>query len=743
MTPDSASDPTEPQNLAKGPTAINTAFARVGQVVVQDVEDFDQAFDAQSASELGKAPTEEKDKAPPRKRGRPAESQTLTTFTAEGALKSLDFYFLRAILENIDPKEAAERYLAQERSLDKRAAEEYAHKLRRRMQRLISMHRERDEGWLYLKELNTPTETAVFGLSLEEFAQRFDEDMYSEAELIELYQEEYGAQPGGSSVQPEIALKTKLRALEWLRERLAIDPSANKLVEEWIERRIAHRVRDFGVLTLGEFADWINLTGRRWYEHIPGVGRTRSKRIMEFFHQNEQWIGKPLSKRLGVSLGEKYKLPQAVSGTFISTQKSLETPKKTELARVDAIEVYGIVPLESFIWPQALLGMDGMFRSQRPNTYKAVNDREAIEAWFNTLNEKAPATRDSYRRAIERLVLWAIVERGVALSSLDTNDIIAFREFLRNPPAHWCNHFPVMRYSSDWRPLRGSLGDAAVQQVMSAVASMFSDWVMSNYLSANAVGSVRSSKKKELRMDVMRSFADEDLAVIRSTLEKMKDGPSKRRLRAIILLYQTSGLRRSEGGQLTWGMLEPVRLDNRISTHWAVTFTGKGNKERKVPIQLVVVEALQAHFDDRQALVVSGKLPYSQVAKTDSPLLSILDERLSKEQKAGVGDGPHAAARSGNKTGALSDGRIHGILKAFFKQVSMQPGLVQGQANFLKASTHWLRHTFAHQALAGSNRDLPAVQQILGHADIGTTGIYVKADMAARVAAVDSVKAAV
>ncbi len=35
------------------------------------------------------------------------------------------------------------------------------------------------------------------------------------------------------------------------------------------------------------------------------------------------------------------------------------------------------------------------------------------------------------------------------------------------------------------------------------------------------------------------------------------------------------------------------------------------------------------------------------------------------------------------------------------------------------------------------------VQQLLGHADISTTGIYVKADMASRVAAVLGVEAAV
>src|SRR5690606_41309343 len=58
-----------------------------------------------------------------------------------------------------------------------------------------------------------------------------------------------------------------------------------------------------------------------------------------------------------------------------------------------------------------LLGDDGLFRSHRPNTLKAHTDREAVQAWFATLAEKSAATQDSYRRAVERLILWALVER--------------------------------------------------------------------------------------------------------------------------------------------------------------------------------------------------------------------------------------------------------------------------------------------------------------------------------------------
>ncbi|RYE42372.1 MAG: site-specific integrase [Hyphomicrobiales bacterium] len=58
---------------------------------------------------------------------------------------------------------------------------------------------------------------------------------------------------------------------------------------------------------------------------------------------------------------------------------------------------------------------------------------------------------------------------------------------------------------------------------------------------------------------------------------------------------------------------------------------------------------------------------------------------------------------------------------------------------FRRASTHWLRHTYAHHALREPGKDLTVVQQILGHRSITTTAIYVKADMEARKRANDAI----
>ncbi len=142
-------------------------------------------------------------------------------------------------------------------------------------------------------------------------------------------------------------------------------------------------------------------------------------------------------------------------------------------------------------------------------------------------------------------------------------------------------------------------------------------------------------------------------------------------------------------------------------------------------------------------MIESGALSQyaGQAAREDVPLLSVLDERLTRGSAGSEGDMPSNARRSLNATGALSAQRLHGILKGFFRHV--QNHEAAKNTDFAKASAHWMRHTFAHQTLQASGKNLTVVQQLLGHADISTTAIYVKADMSSRVETVMGVRAVV
>lgn len=687
-----------------------------------------QPIDRLQVVDIEDPPAQDAAERPKRRRGRPPGAKAKIA-SAGARISASETSFLRAVLQGIDEKLAANRYLLHLGSMDRRAAGAYREQLEQRIELALQNLPDREQGMRILAQLlaqATPTPELP---TLEEFAAGFAEDMFSEKELIELYREQLGDRVQGAGPTAAEILRGKLEALHWVQSHVAQHPQGTDPAQLWLDAAICAKLRVHGVLSLGDAIGWINLQGRRWYAQLPGVGRTRAQRVLLWLSDHQEAIGVRIHHRIAQEMIYAEFTPAAT--LLPAALGSPATP-----------EIFGLVPLETLAWPLEMLGDDGLFRSHRPNTLKAHTDREAVEAWFATLAEKSAATQDSYRRAIERLVLWALVERRTTLSSLATEDFLAFKEFLRAPPAHWCQKAPVTKGSEDWRPLRGPLAELSIRQTMSAIATMYRDWHASGYLDANAVASVRGSKRRDMQMDVMRSFSNQALQAIRTTLQEMPDGAVKRRLRAALLLLQTAGLRRAEAVNMTWGHIERVRLDNMESDIWALRFAGKGNRERMVPLKPETLQALEAHYQDRLALTASGALAsYADMPKKDCPLLGVLDERLAMGNDGTVGDLASNARREANATGALSAARLHGVLKNFFRQVQQQPGA--GDTDFLKASAHWLRHTFAHQSLRSSGKDLAVVQQLLGHADISTTGIYVKADMSSRVAAVLGVEAAV
>jgi hypothetical protein len=89
------------------------------------------------------------------------------------------------------------------------------------------------------------------------------------------------------------------------------------------------------------------------------------------------------------------------------------------------------------------------------------------------LHESA-ATRRAYRKEAARLILWAIVERGRALSSLATEDAVAYRAFLRHPAPRQRWIGPARpRNSAEWRPFAGGLSARSTAYALSVLGALF------------------------------------------------------------------------------------------------------------------------------------------------------------------------------------------------------------------------------------------------------------------------------
>ncbi|HEB98921.1 MAG TPA: tyrosine recombinase XerC [Thiotrichales bacterium] len=166
-----------------------------------------------------------------------------------------------------------------------------------------------------------------------------------------------------------------------------------------------------------------------------------------------------------------------------------------------------------------------------------------------------------------------------------------------------------------------------------------------------------------------------DVDQVARLLEIPGDDPLARRDRAMLELFYSSGLRLAE--------LAGLELSGLDLTEGLVRVRGKGRKERVVPVGSKARQALRAWLEVRGELAAAD------------------------EQRLFV-------ARHG---GGLTTRAIQQRLDHWARR----QGLPQ------HVHPHMLRHSFASHLLESSG-DLRAVQELLGHADIGTTQIYTHLD---------------
>ena len=143
-----------------------------------------------------------------------------------------------------------------------------------------------------------------------------------------------------------------------------------------------------------------------------------------------------------------------------------------------------VVPLERLEVSPDVDGHAGTNRPPTPPKIPAADDLEAIACWLHEYL-RSPHTARSYRREAERLLLWALLERGKPLSSLDAEDLRAYRRFLTDPQPRerWCADSGAARTGRvDWKPFRGPLGRASQRQAAIVLRGLFAYLTSQQYL---------------------------------------------------------------------------------------------------------------------------------------------------------------------------------------------------------------------------------------------------------------------
>ncbi|WP_261526331.1 site-specific integrase [Burkholderia multivorans] len=465
--------------------------------------------------------------------------------------------------------------------------------------------------------------------------------------------------------------KAATDAIGVLRHARAPVPQIGDAIDAWLPARAVAALRAHGIATLADLT--VRIPRRRqWWKAIAGLGLAGARRIEAFFAAH---------------------------------------PALTERARalIAATPRGTIVPWEQLKLPHEVDGSAGTFRAPRATcTLDADNDYAAVHAWLS-LHESA-ATRRAYRKEAERLILWAIVERGRALSSLTTEDALAYRAFLRRPTPHerWIG--PVRpRGAPDWRPFSGALSARSAAYALSVLGAMFRWLIEQRYVLANPFAGVKvRDTRGASALDTSHAFTEGEWLLVRTIADGLEfrktDVPAAawtpaaaQRLRFILDFGYATGLRASELVGATLGDIDTDTHDDA----W-LKVVGKGSKAARVALPPLARTALDRYL-------VARRLPVTPVRwRPDTPLIP----RLTEDGAA-----------------PITSVRLWKVMQRFFVQTADlveadNPALAQ---KLRQASPHWMRHTHATHALA-RGAELTTVRDNLRHASISTTSIYLHGD---------------
>ena len=218
---------------------------------------------------------------------------------------------------------------------------------------------------------------------------------------------------------------------------------------------------------------------------------------------------------------------------------------------------------------------------------------------------------------------------------------------------------------------RRGLSPRSIQRILSSCRTFFEFLLTEGQIKLSPAQNISSPKLAQLLPKAM------DADLVQKLLDFKAKGMIEVRDKALAELLYSSGLRLSEICKLNM-----EDLDTKERT---CVVSGKGNKTRIVPVGKKAIQAIRDWFMYR------SELKQSKATSTNAIFLNNKGNRIS--------------ARS---------------IQLRLEKLCLMRGLPG-------INPHMLRHSFASHVLESSG-DLRAVQEMLGHSDIGTTQIYTKLD---------------
>lgn len=610
--------------------------------------------------------------------------------------------FYRGYLQGLTLREVADLYL--ETGLDLRVAKSTLGWVQDELRRAALRHGRHGEARLLrvrITDIHTVAGEGAALPSIDDFREAVDPTgFYGFDELMVHYLERYPQAGNDRAKRRAALLQRQIAALNWIEGLLVTAPVPADPVAAWLDSNLVERLRNGGIHTLAELMGRITERGFRWYGTVPQLGAVRAARLVRWLTAYETSLGTlPASTRVS---------PRSVP------QRDRVRPLVLLTGAAADPQAPVIAPLESLLLPQRAAVVSGAGTGadhDRRCFIAADNDRDAITAWLNALSGSV-ATARAYRKEAERLVLWAMAERGQTLGQLTVETATGYRDFLcdlgrvtdaawrwRIPQAQWLAPRATRRYSPAWRPFAGPLSPSSVAYALTVCHALTRWLVHQGYLPFNPwehVARPRAVVDQAPDLELSRMLTAAQWDALMAAAGTVDDGRIRRRDQLILRLALVTGLRLSE---LVGARCENVRtavIKHGGGTRWMLDVRGKGDQWRAVPLLPDVVERLQAHLRDR------GLPPDPRSAPEGTPVIA------------------------GHDGSPLSSSGLAWILKQAMHRAADQlaeQGHAEDAGVLGRASAHWIRHTTGAR-LGDAGVPASQIQQLLGHASLATTTIY-------------------
>jgi len=339
------------------------------------------------------------------------------------------------------------------------------------------------------------------------------------------------------------------------------------------------------------------------------------------------------------------------------------------------------------------------------------------------------ATFNSYRREVERLLLWSWNIAFCPTSQLRRDQIEEFIHFCVSPPENWIGTKNVARFklhmgerapNKDWRPFvahvsklefkngdvpqtkQHSLSQAAIRATFSILSSYYGFLMQEDAIQQNPVALIRQKSKfvkKEVTRKQVRRISNLQWDYVTETAEMLAEEDPVMHERTLFIMNALLGMYLRISELVADERSAPVMGDfiKDSDGHWWFKVLSKGNKERLVAVSDDMLSALIRYRRFRD-------LPTFPTIAENTPLIP-----------------------KNRGQGAMTSSRqVRNIVQFCFDRAyerMCEDGMREDADDLRVATVHWLRHTGISEDV--KTRPKEHVREDAGHASMATTDKYI------------------